>query len=146
MTFLDTNILVRSTVEGLPLHAEARAAIESLEQAREGICISRQVLREYLSVLSRPQAFCQPLPAAELARRIREFEARFRILEDGPEVTVRLLDLVETIPVGGRQIHDANLVATMLGYGVAKLLTHNIDDFARFGHLVEVVPLVPSTL
>ena len=35
----------------------------------------------------------------------------FEILEDGPVVTESL------ISVGGRQIHDANIVATMLAHG-----------------------------
>jgi len=53
--------------------------------------------------------------------------------------------LLLTIPVGGAQIHDANIVATMEVYGIGRLLTHNTTDFARFGGLITVVPLVGSS-
>ena len=33
--------------------------------------------------------------------------------------------------VGGRQIHDANIVATMLAYGELRLLTFNVADSRR---------------
>jgi predicted nucleic acid-binding protein len=45
------------------------------------------------------------------------------------------------IPSGGKQVHDANIVATMLVYGIPKLLTHNTTDFARFSELITVLPL-----
>jgi predicted nucleic acid-binding protein len=67
------------------------------------------------------------------------------VAEDGPRVTDRLLRLLLTIPVGGAQIHDANIVATMEVYGIGRLLTHNTTDFARFGGLITVVPLVGSS-
>jgi predicted nucleic acid-binding protein len=58
-------------------------------------------------------------------------------------VTANLLHLLTTVPVAGRQVHDANIVATMLAHGVPKLLTHNTADFARFAAVITVVPLVP---
>jgi predicted nucleic acid-binding protein len=53
-----------------------------------------------------------------------------------------LLTLCLAIPVGGKQIHDANIVATMQTYGIDKLLTHNTVDFARYQSLITVIPLV----
>ena len=41
-------------------------------------------------------------------------EARFDILEDGPTVTDALAALCREVPVAGKQVHDANIVATML--------------------------------
>ena len=57
----------------------------------------------------------------------------YEILEDGPVVTDRLVSLCREVPVGGRQIHDANIVATMLAYGERRLLTFNMADFYRYG-------------
>ena len=39
--------------------------------------------------------------------------------------------------------HDANLVATMLAYGIDTLLTFNIDDFKRFGDKIKLVSPTP---
>ncbi len=64
-----------------------------------------------------------------------------RLAEDGSEVTAQLLDFLRRVPTGGKQVHDANLVATMLTHGIAHLLTFNEADFRRFGALI--TPIVP---
>ena len=103
--------------------------------------ISRQVLREYLATLSCPQTFTPPIPAATLVTQVRSFVSRFHVAEDNSQVTQQLLVLMEQVALGGKQVHDANLVATMLTYGIPSLLTNNTDDFARFSGLITVMPL-----
>jgi predicted nucleic acid-binding protein len=76
---------------------------------------------------------------------VRFFQSRFRVAEDGPQVTEKLLELMEQVTFGGRQIHDANIVATMLAYGVNRLLTHNVGDFTRFSQFITILPLEPSS-
>ncbi len=139
--FLDTNILVFSNATQAPLHQAARRDIQELYDAGAELWISRQVLREYLATLSRPQQFSNLQPAAVLIADVRHFQGRFRIAEDNPHVTERLLALMEQIAMGGKQVHDANIVATMLAYGIPSLLTNNTDDFARFSGLITVMPL-----
>jgi len=48
---------------------------------------------------------------------------------------------MQELHIGGKQVHDANIVATMLVYGIPRLLTANPSDFARFAHLLTVEPL-----
>jgi hypothetical protein len=62
--------------------------------------------------------------------------------DEGASVTKRLLWLLERVEAGGKQVHDANIVATMLESGVDHILTHNVKDFARFEGYVTVLPLV----
>ena len=69
--FVDTNVLVYANMARAPLHAEALTAIRAYHQSGAIICISRQVLREYLAVLSRPQSFTSPRPVATLIERVR---------------------------------------------------------------------------
>lgn len=55
--FVDTNVLVHANVAEAPLH---QAALKALADARDGGCgvwTSRQVVREYLVVRTRPQTF-----------------------------------------------------------------------------------------
>jgi predicted nucleic acid-binding protein len=139
--FVDTNVLVYANVARAPLHAEALTAIRTYHQAGATICTSRQVLREYLAVLSRPQSFTSPRPVATLIERVQYFESRFLVLEDGSQVTMHLLTLLEQLSIGGKQVHDANIVATMRAYGIGRLLTANVGDFARFAHLITLLPL-----
>lgn len=143
--FLDTNILVFANVAEAPLHELARTAIETRYNAGTELWISRQILREYLSTLSRPQTFSKPQPVSTLVERVRFFQNRFRVAEDGPQVTEKLIDLMEQVAIGGKQVHDANIVATMLVYGVHRLLTHNTGDFARFSQFITVLSLEASS-
>jgi predicted nucleic acid-binding protein len=142
--FVDANVLVYAASQSAPLHELAVRAVSDHQQAGQSLAVSRQILREYLAVMSRPQFFQKPPPVADLVADIQDFAQRFLIIEDGPKVTAHLLDLLTTIPVGGKQIHDANIVATMLAHGIPRLLTHNVGDFKRFSTLIEILPLVEA--
>lgn len=139
MVFLDTNVLVYYTTPRSPHHA---AAVEAMagELVGAGAALSRQVLREYLAVMSRTQVHHGPQPPEILVDAVRAFETRFHVLEDCPAVTVELLALMQRVQVGGKQIHDANLVATMLVHGVTTLLTANVQDFQRFTPEIQLLP------
>ena len=50
------------------------------------------------------------------------------------------MDLLATYPTGGRQVYDANIVATMLCHGLKRLLTFNTADFQRFSSLIDLEP------
>lgn len=139
--FVDTNVLVYAAVRAAPLHATARETLRSLRDEAQELWISRQVIREYLAVLSRPQTFSKPVPTSLLAEDAQRFQKVFSVAGDDAEVTRVLLDLIKRVPVAGRQIHDANIVATMLAREIGRVLTHNIDDFQRFSPWVTVMPL-----
>ena len=139
--FVDTNVLVYARVAGAPVHQPARDAIQRLYDAGAEIWISRQVPREYLAVLTRPQTFAKSQPIEVLTEDVRLFERRFRVAKDGPEVMGQLLSLLQQIPVGGGQVHDANIIATMLAHDISRLLTHNVGDFARFARWITILPL-----
>ena len=112
-----------------------------LRQAGVELWVSRQILREYLATLSRPQPCSRPIAAVTLAADVRRFAAQFRIAEDGSVVTDNLLTLIQTFAVGGKQVQDANIVATMQAHGIGRLLTHNSADFARFAPVITIEPL-----
>jgi predicted nucleic acid-binding protein len=140
--FIDTNILIYAALTSSPLHSEAIKALDDRERAGVELWISRQILREYLSALTRGGSSPPAVPVADLVADIMAFQRRYRIGEDGVLVTDQLLILVASVPVGGKQIHDANIVATMLAHGVRRLLTHNVADFSRFAPWIDVIPLV----
>lgn len=139
--FVDTNVLVFAASSGAPLHRRASEELRKRVESGQELWVSRQVLREYLATLSRPQTFAKPRPARELASDIRYFLGHFHLAEEGSAVTEKLLELIERVEIGGKQIHDANIVATMLASGIPALLTHNVGDFARFSDVIEVIPL-----
>ncbi len=84
--FIDTNVLVYVSRPAAPGHAAARSALAGLE-ARDGAgWISPQVLREYLAVVTRPQAAAPPLPMATAIDDVRRFQSSFEVADEGPAV------------------------------------------------------------
>jgi predicted nucleic acid-binding protein len=141
--FVDTNIWVYATTALAPLHPTAQAALAALTAIGTELWTSRQVLREYTATLTRPQPFSQPQPAPAVIAAISGILAQCRIAEDGPSAFGQFLTLLAAVRCGGRQVYDANIVATMLAHGVPNLLTHNTADFVRFSGYIAIIPLVP---
>ena len=139
--FVDTNVLVYANIIEAPLHKKAVRAIAAHRRAGAELWLSYQILREFLATVTRPQSYAGPPPLDTMIKRVQRFQRIFRVVNDGPGVTARLLALIQQVPVGGKQIHDANIVATMLEYGITYLLTHNTGDFTRYGAWITVVPL-----
>ncbi len=137
--FIDTNVLVNSRVREAPGHQLARSSLERALQGPEPLRISRQVVREYLSVVTRPQTWPIAITREEALLDVSRLLSGFEILEDGPRVTDSLITICREISVGGRQIHDANIVATMLAHGERRLLTFNTSDFRRYADRIELV-------
>ena len=137
--FVDTNILVNARIIEAPDHDIARERLERAFEGPEPLRISRQVVREFLAVVTRPQAWPITIRREEALDAANSLIDTFEVFEDGPAVTEILVALCREIPSGGRQIHDANIVATMLAYGERRLLTFNTADFRRYGDRIELV-------
>ena len=138
MSFIDTNVLVYSTVNNAPFRDRARNALARFG-ASGPLLISRQILREYLAVMTREQVWAKPLTLAEAITDAESFMRRFIVLEDVPAVWTEFVSLSRHAAFGGRQVHDANIVATMLAHRERRLVTFNGGDFRRFAGLIDVV-------
>jgi predicted nucleic acid-binding protein len=140
--FVDTNVLIYHQLARSPWHSAARQKLQDLQKAGHPLWVSRQIFREYLAAMSGPGMVTQPVTMVTLISHVQSFQAQFLIAEDGPVVTRQLLVLLSSVICAGKQIHDANIVATMLAYNIPKLLTHNVADFTRFASWITVMPLV----
>ncbi len=138
MSVVDTNVLVHSTAARSPSHTQARDALARLASS-EPVAVTRQVLREYLAATTRPQSWSKAFTLKEATDDTDEFARRFAVLDDGPAVWEALMTLSRRFSFGGKQVHDANIVATMLAHGETRLLTFNGADFRRFSSVIEVV-------
>ena len=78
--FIATDVLVAVRFVTAPRHASVDRAGGGAEPLR----ISRQVLREYLATVTRPQLWSRPLAMADALGDIRRLLLSFEILEDGP--------------------------------------------------------------
>ena len=142
--FIDTNVLVNSRIAQAPHHEIARECLSRALDGNEPLRISRQVVREYLSVMTRPQTWSVAIMLEDALDDVDRLTRSFEVLEDGPVVTETLIALCRAIPIGGKQIHDANIVATMLAHGTRRLLTFNTADFRRYGDRIELVDTQPN--
>jgi hypothetical protein len=71
----------------------------------------------------RPQTGIEATPMPVAIERARFFSQRFQLSEDGWTVREHLLTLLAGTSIAGKRVHDANLIATMLAYGITHLLT-----------------------
>ncbi len=138
MTFIDTSILVHAAATPSPDHRRAKSAF-SRALAAGRLTLSRQVVREYLSVITRPQPWGNTLSLADAIVSANVFLRRFHILEDGELVWAELARLGQSHDFAGKQVHDANIVATMLAHAETRVLTFNDKHFRRFEPLIQVL-------
>lgn len=136
---LDTNVLLAATDTGRTEYAKAREALDEWPARGTALYTTGQILREYLSVAARPEERNGlGLSQADSVSNARALCGRLRLLAENEKVSERLLALLDDISCSGKQVHDANIVATMLVHGVDTLITINVDDFTRFEKLVGV--------
>lgn len=141
--FIDTNILIYANIAESSFHTQALHAIQRAHSADRPMWISRQVLREYLVTMTRSQAFTTP-PKPIVLDQVTQFCKRFYVADDTTTVTQNLISLISRHDIGGKRVHDTNIVATMLAFNIPCLLTHNVSDFARFGDCIEIEGLLPE--
>ena len=91
--------------------------------------------------LTRPQSWPVAITREETLEDASRLLGSFEGLEDGLIVTESLLSLCREVWVGGQQIHDANIVATMLACGERRLLTFSTSDFRCFEDRIELMGL-----
>jgi predicted nucleic acid-binding protein len=143
-TFLDTNVLLRAHFQDMPNHSEAGHAVNIQQQNGAELWISRQVIREFMVQASHRKFVPVPLNAVQLEAEIQTLRRLYTVADDTDAVTTQLIALLKEFPTGGKQIHDANIVATMLVNGVDTLLTINIADMKRFTSKITVLSPLPS--
>jgi predicted nucleic acid-binding protein len=139
---LDTNVILSATDAGRAEHHQAMLIFNVWAGRGTTLYASGQIMREYLAVATRPaDKNGLDLKQADALANVRAFRTRTSLLVEDSRVADRLLGLLDETPCTGKQVHDANVVATMLVHGIDSLITINVADFARFGHQITVIPL-----
>lgn len=137
---VDTNVLVYSTVKSCPKFREARAWLDQMLKRGDSLVLIPQIIREYLVVLTRGKVFTETFTIDQVLREIEAILKTVAVLDETVQVAEQLRALVRKHNVQGKSVHDANLVAAMLTYGVQRLATYNAY-FRRFTEIaVEPTP------
>lgn len=143
--FIDTNILLRATVVQFPNYALVKPFVERYISQGDELWISGQIIREYFNQVTRPQSFMQPMDAAQIDTQYKKIRTVFRIAYETQAVIEQFVALLQTHPTAGKQVHDANIAATMHVYGIHTLLTLNVADFKRFSDTLTLISPVKET-
>jgi predicted nucleic acid-binding protein len=139
---VDTNVFLAATDEGRAEHHDALTILNDWPARETILCASGQILREYLAVATRPaERNGLGLKSSAALGNVRAIRERTTILAEDAKVIERLIGLLADVECGGKQIHDANVVATMLVNGIETIVTMNLDDFSRFGGYVSLLRL-----
>jgi predicted nucleic acid-binding protein len=147
VVLVDTNVLLSATTPLRSLHHVALAVLNDWPNEGVPFAVSSQVLREYLAVATRPiEANGLGLDVGDALANVAAFHGRMRLLTENELVWDRLQYLIATYGCRGKQIHDANLVATGLASGVNRLVTANAGDFTRFAKEMEIIDLAAIKL
>jgi predicted nucleic acid-binding protein len=139
--FVDTNILLRALLTQMNLHPQADALLKHMLQEETELWINGQVVREFIVQATHPKTLQTPLTVTEVIAEVNRIKPLFTIADETAAVRETLLKLIQEHPTSGKQIHDANIVATMLVYGIDTLLTLNLGDMKRFSDKISLVSL-----
>lgn len=139
---LDTNVLLTATDEGRAEHSQALLIFTDWAARGTTLYASGQIMREYLAVATRPgDQNGLGLKQTDAIANVRVLRTRITLLAEDARVADRLLDLMDQVRCGGKKVHDANVVATMLVHGIDSLVTINMTDFAGFDNHIRLLPL-----
>jgi len=142
MILVDTNVPLRIVQPGHPHRQPALDAIESLRvRDAEDFAICPQSLYEMYVVCSRPvSANGLGMTPQRAHVEIAGARALFQVVPETPQVYPTWERLIAKYALAGKRAHDARLVAIMIEHQVARLLTFNDADFARFTEIVTINP------
>lgn len=141
--FVDTNILLRAFHKDYIEHSRARVLFDKMFDDGNELWISRQVICEYLVQVTNLKTFSNPLSINVILAQLHNIITLCKVADETPQTTAMLLNLLVSHPTHGKNIHDANIVATMLVHEIKILLTLNIDDMKRFSDRISLISIDP---
>jgi predicted nucleic acid-binding protein len=131
---LDTGILLRVIDRKDERHAVVSKSVRALISQGETLFAATQNAAEFCNVASRPVANngLGLSPGDALRILEHEIEPLCTVLSEIDAAYPHLKRLIAAYGVGGKQVHDARLVAMMLAWQVDSVLTLNDRDFRRY--------------
>jgi len=145
-TFVDANLLIYGLSPESEWCVRARERLEALRNLGVVVVASPQVLREVAAVLTRDPPRGRGLNGVDAIALVEGLAARLKLVHENESSHQLWCEFLRRGLARGSQVHDANIVATMVAHGVTMLLTHNVSDFRRFGAWIQVEPLVPGSV
>lgn len=133
MIGLDTTFLIECDLRETKNHTKARAELKRFLQADE-LCVTGQILTEYVHVVTDPRRFAEPLDISEAIERSAYWgnAQEIRLVFPNEKTTDYFHDWMKDYRLGRKRVLDTMLAATYYSNGVTDLLTSNVRDFEIF--------------
>lgn len=155
-TFLvDTNIFTRRLQANHKHHEAAKAALQTLIERGDDLCVTSQVLIELTGFLTRPLLVRDAqgrevsgglgLSIAQALDEVQTIQAFCDFRPDTPLIWDEWRRLVVLYPPQGKAVHDARHAAAMKIHGMSHILTFNTKDFNRYAP-EGITPLDPRNV
>jgi len=142
----DSGILLRLYEPTDPLHLLIRSAVDFLDARDDVLLTAPQNIAEFWNVCTRPTTarggLGMTIQATE--QRLQIIEKKFSLLTEPPQTYSIWRDLVTSLSVKGKQVHDARLVALMKAHGITHIITLNVNDFLRYPGITVIDPATVS--
>ncbi len=139
--FVDTNVLLRLSLDPNSELSDSARAIQNLRQAGHRLYGTTQVIAEFWNVSTRPIAKNGfGLNIAQVVTEVRHIQHFLTILPETLEVFEEWKRLVTEHEVCGVRVHDARIAAAMKVHRISNFLTLNAVDFRRFPGILPVQP------
>jgi predicted nucleic acid-binding protein len=145
LAMLNTNVLIYAYYEDAPQYPAAFLLLDRVQEAGASLCLSPQVLAEFYAVITNARRVSAPFTIDEALAEIEELRALpgLTLLPVPLDAVDRWVALLREHPVAGRQVFDAQLVATMPGDSITRLYTFNRIDFEHFPGIEVLTPTAP---
>jgi predicted nucleic acid-binding protein len=138
---IDTNILLRLLQPHHPHFPLVERALVTLRMRNEPLNIMPQNLMEFWAVATRPTSENGlGMTVENAAGELASMKRVFTLLAETASVYQEWERLVLEHQVSGKNSHDAHIVAAMNIYGITRILTFNVQDFARYSGISAVNP------
>ena len=130
--FIDTNVFLNATFVQQKDHLVCQQWLEKLASHEDTeLWINGQVIREFLCVATKMKSDGEELSLGEIHYHLNRYLTLCHIADETPAVRENLLCLWRTLAVRGVDIHDTNIVATMLANDITVLFTLD-NGFNRY--------------
>ena len=135
MKLIDANLLLYAVNKNAPLHAKAKAWLETTLSGRETVAFSWNVILAFVRLTTRPGLFRNALSPERAFDLVADWlgQPSATVVNPGPRHLAILRGLLTSLGTGGNLTSDAHLAALAIEQN-AELCSCDAD-FARFAGL-----------
>ena len=137
---LDTNVLIYASDKTSLFHGVCRELRAGGTTGRHALCVTPQVLLEYVAVVTNPRRVVAPRTPAEAWAEVGKLRCAFAVILHAPTYLDKLEQLATILQPKGAEVFDLSIAATMLAAGINEIYTYDSAVFGKVPGLVVRTP------